>query len=381
VKRFTESGLAAVPLGVCVAILSLVLVGCGRNEVTVYKVAKEQPSPAPQAAHSPGDGHNHDTTEAGTPQLAYTLPTGWEEVPPGQMRVASFRVNEGGKLVDLSVVPLPGMAGGDLENVNRWRKQVGLEAVSQDELGKLGTPVEIAGQQAQLYDQAGVNASSGENTRILATVLRREGTAWFFKATGDDALVAKNRPAFVEFLKSVRFGAPEMMASELPPSHPPITGTPMMAGGAKTSAAAGDHPEWMVPAGWKELPAGQFLVAKFQVGGEKSETAVNVSTSVGDGGGLTGNVNRWRKQLGLSEVSEAEIAKSVTVLTLARGKASLVDLSGTDARTSKPARVIGAMVPVQGSTWFYKLMGDAQVVEQEKQSFLKFVETVNYPHA
>ena len=75
------------------------------------------------------------------------------------------------------------------------------------------------------------------------------------------------------------------------------------------------------------------------------------------------------------------MGKLVQSITVAAGKASVVDLSGTDARTGKAARVIGVIVPVQGASWFYKLMGGSDVVEQEKGAFLKFVETVKYPHA
>jgi hypothetical protein len=46
------------------------------------------------------------------------------------MRVASFRVTgKDGKQADVSVIPLPGLAGSDLDNVNRWRGQVGLPSV------------------------------------------------------------------------------------------------------------------------------------------------------------------------------------------------------------------------------------------------------------
>ena len=122
------------------------------------------------------------------------------------MRAASFRVaGKDGKQADVSVVPLPGLAGSDLDNVNRWRGQVGLPGVSEAELAKLAQPVEIAGQPAKLYEQAGANAGSGEKSRILAAITRRDGVAWFFKMTGDDGLVAEQKPAFIEFLKSVSF--------------------------------------------------------------------------------------------------------------------------------------------------------------------------------
>src|ERR1700719_2028380 len=60
-----------------------------------------------------------------SPQKA-SVPHGWDSAPLGQTRVASFHINgQGGQSVDVSVIPLPGQAGRDLDNVNRWRGQVG----------------------------------------------------------------------------------------------------------------------------------------------------------------------------------------------------------------------------------------------------------------
>src|SRR6185436_15915682 len=97
------------------------------------------------------------------------------------------------------------------------------------------------------------------------------------------------------------------------------------------------------------------------------------STSAGDGGGLVANVNRWRQQLGLGAVSEAEVGNSLTSVDVSGGKATLVDMTGKDAKTGEPARLIAAIVPRQGQTWFFKLMGDAKVVEREKDAFTSFV--------
>jgi hypothetical protein len=360
------------------------LAGCGRNDIQVYKVAKEQPQPQPpaqdQAAAMP-PGHP-DTTGA-PPTLKYKLPVGWQETAPGQMRVASFHVpGKDGKQADVGVVPLPGLMGGDLENVNRWRSTVGLPAVNEEDLPKLAQPVAIAGQPGQLYEQTGENPGSGEKSRILAAVLRREGVAWFFKMNGDDELVAQQKPAFIDFLKSVSFAAGSTR-TDLPPSHPPIgdmSSMPMPA--AASSGKSEGKPNWQVPAGWKEVPGGQFLVAKFMVAGaDNAQAAVNVSMSVGDGGGPVGNINRWRGQLGLSPLSEAEVNQLVTSLDTQAGKAMLVDMTGNDARTSQKARLVAAVLPQANRTWFYKLMGNEQIVEKEKDAFSKFIQTAKYPDA
>jgi len=296
------------------------------------------------------------------------------------MRVAAFRVQgKEGKQADIGVVPVPDLAGHDLENVNRWRGGVGLAPVTEADLGKLAETVEIGGQTGVLYDQAGENPGSGEKSRILVAVLRREGTAWFFKMNGDDELVAQQKPAFVDFLKSLSFEA-AAGGPELPPSHPPVgdAGTlaaqPMPSHGPRQ-----EKPNWQVPTGWREIPGGAFLVAKFSVGGSQNlPTAVNVSMSPGEGGGLLMNVNRWRGQLGLGQVSDAELTPQLTTVDTAGGKAMFIDMTGTDARSGQKARLIGAIVRQAEQTWFYKLMGDAQVVEREKDAFTRFVQGVKY---
>lgn len=324
-----------------------------------------------------------DISNAGAamPQIKWPapLPAGWQEASPGQMRVAAFKIQEGTKQADLGVVPLPGMMGSDLESVNRWRGSVGLPAVTEEELSKLAEKVEVAGQQADFYDQAGENPGSGEKNRVQAAILRRQGVAWFFKLTGDDELVARQKPAFLNVLKSLTFvdAPPRSGEGTLPPSHPPIGGGAPV--GSGSSATAQNKPAWQVPAGWKEVPAGQFLVAKFAITGTGNEqAAVNVSTSAGAGGGLVGNVNRWRGQLGLGELTEAEITKLVSPLETGGVKASLVDMTGTDTRSGQKARLIGAIVPRDGSTWFYKLMGSEQVVELQKNAFSEFVRSAKY---
>jgi len=250
--------------------------------------------------------------------------------------------------------------------------------VAEEELPKLAQALEIGGQPARLYEQAGTNAGSGEKSRILAAITRRDSVAWFFKMTGDDLLVAEQKPAFIEFLKSVSF-PPAAAQAQLPPSHPPIDAGSMMAQAGTAGSSGQAKPNWSVPSNWKEVPGGQFLVAKYALtGAGNAQAAVNVSQSAGDGGGLLANVNRWRGQLGLAPATEADLAKAAQSLDMPAGKATLADITGQDARTGQPTRLLAVVVPRSGETWFYKLMGDAQVVQGEKEAFLKFVQSVKY---
>jgi hypothetical protein len=201
--------------------------------------------------------------------------------------------------------------------------------------------------------------------------------------SGDEEVVSAQKPAFIQFLKSLSFEeAPAgALASGLPPSHPPVGGDASAAPNVSPPATAtgGTRPSWQVPSNWQEANAGQFLVAKYMVGGAGgSQTVVNVSASAGAGGGVLMNVNRWRGQLGLGEVSEAEVNKLLTPLEAAGPKAVVVDMTGKDGRTGQNARLVAAIVPQQDQTWFYKLMGNDQVVEREKDAFSKFVQSAKY---
>ncbi|MDR3458026.1 MAG: hypothetical protein P4N60_11310 [Verrucomicrobiae bacterium] len=378
------------------ALLWLAITGCGRDTVKVYHVDTNEtttvavpPAPVAPAAATPS-GVMPSTMPAGLaapdnsglPALKYTLPAGWQEKALTQMRVASFSVADNGKQADVSVIPMGGMAGGNLANVNRWRGQVGQQPTDEDTIQKMTEKIVIAGQDADLFDIAGTSPGSGDAERIIASVLHKDDTAWFFKITGDADLVEKQKPAFIAFLKSIDFGAPAAAAapmdmSQLPPSHPPIGGmSPAMA-----AAPAGDKPVWEVPAGWQEGPLAQFLVAKYLIagaGGAKAE--VNVSSLAGDGGGLAPNVNRWRAQLGLAPATADDLAKFATI-DASGVKATVVEFSGTNPRTSKPATLIGVILPLGGQTWFYKLMGDAEVVAQQKDALMKFVQSAKYPDA
>jgi hypothetical protein len=381
---------------VLMPLLLLLVAGCHRDEVKTYRVAKDQdqaqpqttpalPTDSPNPALPPGHPDISSApgtslpamSRAGLPQLTWKTPEGWTEVPPGEMRVASFKIQgQNGKQADVSVVPLPGMPGTDDANVNRWRGQVGLPSVSPEELKKSGENVEAAGQPAQLYDIAGQNPGNGEAARILGVIQHRADAVWFFKMTGDADLVEQQKPAFVAFLKSVNFTA-AAAPTGLPASHPPVGDMGTLMAPTATISSEG-KPNWQVPAGWQEVSGGQFLVAKFTIAGDSGAVAVNVSSSPGEGGGLVGNVNRWRGQLGLAPLSEGEVNKSATAIDVQGGKASLVDLSGTDARTGQPTRLVGVMVPQSGQTWFYKLMGNAKVVESQKDAFTQFVQSAKY---
>jgi hypothetical protein len=369
-------------MGLC---LVFSLAGCGRREVTVYEVAKDA-SPAssgPAAASSAQDPHAG--LEMAMPSIKWTkLPDGWTVNPnPGSMRAASFLITgKDNQEAELGVIPLGGMTGMDLQLVNMWRGQVKLPEVTESDLASQSAPVKIGNDEGRLFEMASTVPiiDDKQKGRIMVAMLKKEGTTWFFKLAGEDSFVASQKSALEDFLKGVSFVA----APALPAGHPPMAGgggmgMGMMGGGATVPPGSGDHPAWQVPASWTEVAHSPFLVAKFEVAGDGGAKAdINVSMSPGDGGGLLPNVNRWRGQLSLGAVDEAALSKLVSDLDLPAGKATLIDFSGSGAENGDAVRCVAIVLPLNGNTWFYKIMGGETLVAREKDQFLKFVQSAKY---
>jgi len=174
--------------------LVILISACDRNDqqIKVYRLVKA-PSESPIAEKAA-------PINCATPQIKWELPSGWGEGSPSTMRYASFAATEdNGEKVDISIVTFPGDGGSDLDNVNRWRQQIGLAAVDEGELSSIIAPFQ--GKQIN-FSTADV---IGPYSRTLAAWVRREGRSWFFKLSGPKDAVEKEKPKFVKFLQSVRF--------------------------------------------------------------------------------------------------------------------------------------------------------------------------------
>ena len=133
------------------------------------------------------------------PPIKWDVPAGWSVAPASAMRYASFAVEKNGDKADISVVTFPGDGGNDVDNINRWRQQIGMPAVGAEVLKPMITPVRAGDLQIESVDMSGTNA------RVLAAWTRQAGRAWFFKMSGPPSLIEQEKPKFVAFLQSIRF--------------------------------------------------------------------------------------------------------------------------------------------------------------------------------
>lgn len=331
--------------------LGLTLTASAADDVQSYSIPKGHPP----ISGAPG-------FEVNAAPIHWTTPAGWKELPATSIRIGNFLIaGDNNKKAEVAVTSFPGHVGTELDNVNRWRREIGLGPLGESSISF--QKVTVDGKEGKLYDLSGKLGST-----VVVSLPQGEST-WFFKLRGDKQIVDVAKLAFLEFLKSIRFtgAAPSVAAGSHGSFTPPVE---------NLSA----QPKWSPPATWSATEPGPMVVKSFSVAGGAGKTArIAISVFPGDVGGALANVNRWRAQMGLTPISKGELSHETKSVPVQGGGAVLVDLSNSDPEPGQPSRMVAAIVPRNGSTWFYKMVGDDTVVSREKDGFVKFVQTTLYP--
>jgi hypothetical protein len=266
-------------------------------------------------------------TADGMPE--WTLPQGWQQKPASGMRYATIDVPSAAGALDLSVTVLPknepDLAVYALSNVNRWRGQLGLPALSPAELKNNVEPLELAGATATLVDMVG------------------------------------NKP-------QDNMGRAPFAGGAMPPSNPAPSG-PAAPPGPRRAAR---ELTYDVPASWSEGPAGGMRKAAFTVGSGAETGEVTIINLDASGGALLPNVNRWRQQVGLGETSADDLARDAKKIELGDTSGDLVELAGPEKA------ILGVVAQHGGQTWFIKMTGSPALVTREKQNFETFARSVRF---
>jgi len=318
-------------------LLFVACAGCDRDEIKVYDLAKEKAA-----------------------ATASSLPEGWTQLAADEIRIGNYSVaGNNDTKAQVTVISLPGNGGGELENVNRWRGQVGLQPITETDLSKEVKPITVAGSSAGFYEMSGISPQTKKQTRLLAAAQSHSGSTWFFKMVGDDALVRDQKQTFLSFCSKYRYPDEALTAATETVAAPTDTGDSQQEAPKRT---------WTAPKGWQEQQPGPMQDGKFLVANGKA--TVTISIFQGATGGTLANVNRWRtQQIGLPAVQESDLASLLTPLDLPDTKANLVDMTGPKQR------LVAAIVPRGEQVWFFKLAGEDAAVGAEKKAFVEFVKT------
>ncbi len=132
-----------------------------------------------------------------------------------------------------------------------------------------------------------------------------------------------------------------------------------------------------VPTNWKAGRQTAMRKAAFAVEKGEQKAEITVITLTAEAGSLLDSVNGWRKQLGLPPTTQADLDKVVASLEIDGEKGHFVELLGTED-TEQRKSILGVVANHAGEAWFIKLQGDADLVQQEKDTFLDFAKSIRF---
>lgn len=268
------------------------------------------------------------------PKPSWTLPEGWKEQPGSGMRFATIQIAADGKPLELTVIPLPKTEADTqkfvLDNINRWRGQVGLQPIAAGELASTTEAFKVGEYEATFVSLVG---------------------------TGSGGMSAP----FAPFAGGGR-----------------TSGGGSGAGGAATPRASGDKRPpsgdiaYDAPPEWQPGTPNQFSLAAFTVSEGPQKVNITVSSAGGD---LLTNINRWRGQVKLAPMTESELAATAQKIATLGGQGDSVELPGPADALPRQA-ILGVVATAGGRTWFVKLIGDHDLALREKSRFEQFVKSL-----
>lgn len=273
----------------------------------------------------------------------WKLPDGWTQAAnTSQMRFATIKAKDAE--VAVSFLGLSGdLQDYLLRNINRWRGQVGLANITVENLSESTTTIKLAGDlEATLIDVTG--ESSGAPMAPFA-------------GGGSSAVLPPSHPPI----------------SNLPPSHPDVTSTP--AGPARPNSDKRPGPNadtngWDIPSDWTPGRMSAMRKAAYNVesDGKKAEiTVIGLKPS-----GLTENINRWRGEIGLANITEAEAEAAATTIEVDGAESRMVVLDGGEGKQATAA----VIVPKGQRMWFVKMKGDTEIVLKQVDAFKRFASSL-----
>lgn len=180
--------------------------------------------------------------------------------------------------------------------------------------------------------------------------------------------ITQMREAEPEDLKPVRRSLAERFGADSNPHQGMVGGGMGMAG----SMTAGPQYLYDVPEGWTDAPASAMRPVNLLVAGNP-QAECYLSALSGDGGGLLANVNRWRAQMELAPIDEAELAALPKTSLLGKDAVS-VSLQGTfkgmgGDKNEAGFLLAGVLAVNSGQSYFLRMTGPSALIEAELPKF------------
>ncbi len=328
-----------------------ILTGCGKEDIKVYKVPKEPTVTMP-----------HQQSQEQWKVLG-DVPQNWEEKSPSGMRVAQFLVKgNDNSQGEVAVMPMIGLKANKSEILAIWKGQLGQNVIEKSEKVKIGED------EGELYDLSSQQPPNQElPQRILVAMLMKNNVNWFFRIAGTSNLIEQSKSDFIKYLSSIKITISSQSHQE--PANKPD--------GTMSNPLSSVKQDFKVPDGWKPLPPAPMTLSRYEISDGSNSAIISISRLEGDGGGMLPNINRWRGQINLGNISEDELNKRAQKIKFGNSTATVVDYTGKSG-TGEQIRMVGIIAPSGSFTMFFKMTGQNDAVEKHKDELIKFVESFRF---
>lgn len=285
-------------------------------------------------------------SESGVQRPVWELPDRWTDGGTAQMVFAILKMPDTDAEVRISRL------GGQqdlLSNVNRWRGQLSLPPATADSLDQQLLQIDSDGDTAayRLFDQKG--QSSGQSMGGPFSRGPFSG-GQSVQSSGDASL--KTDPG--KKTGSPMASSPEKMENELA-INPKFTLDP--------------------PSGYAPGKTSAMVVARFVKESVEGKVQISVvpltATNQWDD-----NVNFWRQSVGLSPAKEGEIDSMTQPVSISGIDGKMIQLLAEES-SDKPS-LIGVMVKHDNAAWFFKMMGDREMVAEDQAVFDAFLKSFKF---
>ena len=272
------------------------------------------------------------TFEQGEPK--WELPEGWKVGPKKKSMFApkATLILDADSKTQLTISSL-GPNQDLLANANRWRGQLGLDPLTEDQIDS--EFVKEDGDDFYLFDAVG---------------------------TGSGQMGGGKRPPFANapFLNRQAMQGADASPSQQKPSK----------------SGAGSGLNYDAPAGWAETQvSGMVPSTRFtkEDPNSKKPTLITLTKMSAAANNWPANVQRWAGQAGQT-LTDEEIKEATEELTVDGQPSQLIEL--TDGN---PDMAIVAVLTVAGKdAWFIKLFGEKESVKKEKATFRELLSTIKF---
>ncbi len=176
---------------------------------------------------------------------------------------------------------------------------------------------------------------------------------------GEDEAQVHEVPEGVETIAEA-----ERPQTEQRETREPTTGAPPEGVGA----AATEQP-WSVPDSWSEsADVPSMRLATLVIEDESGPVEVAISRFAGDVGGMLANVNRWRGQIGLGPVTEAELVGLIEPFQTPGFDGAFLHIEG-----ERQHMLVGSLYETGADrTWFVRVLTEPEVASRLKDEVFAF---------